>query len=80
MKKILLVMASAAILAVPFAGPAAADDAAVCEVGVYIHKYPGVGWIWVETGQYEPYQNCTSEPPIVITRDPICLQKPPICV
>ena len=80
MKKILMVMASAAILAVPFAGPAAADDAAVCETGVIIHKYPGVGVIWVETGQYEPYTNCFEEPIIVIHRDPICLTKPSICV
>ena len=80
MKKILMVMASAVILAVPFAGPAAADTDAICEVGVYVHEYPSYGWIYVETGTYEPYQNCTSEPPIVISRDPICTHRPEICV
>ena len=80
MKKMLLTMASAAMLVMPFAGPAAASETEVCEVGVIVHEGPSWGLIYVETGRYEPYQNCTSEPPIVIHRDPICLQKPPVCV
>lgn len=79
MKKMLLLMASAAILAIPFAGPAAAD-AQFCEVGVIVHEQPGVGTdpIHVQTGKYEPYTDCDEDPPIVY--DPICLNKPPICI
>lgn len=82
MKKMLLLMVSAAILVLPFAGPAAADDTQTCEVGVEVIEQPGVDPNpkdpSVETGTYRPYTNCLEEPPIV--RDPICLNKPPVCI
>jgi hypothetical protein len=83
MKKILLLVASAAMLAVPFTGPAAADDAqAWCETGVIVHEKPGVSTnpIFVETGKYEPYTTCVQDPPIVIHPVGICTHKPEICV
>ena len=80
MKKMLMVVASAAMLVVPFAGPAAADDAEVCEAGVHVHEDPSVGLIYVETGQYEPYQTCVADPFVIIDHAPICLTKPSVCV
>ncbi|MDQ3953411.1 MAG: hypothetical protein M3279_10695 [Actinomycetota bacterium] len=81
MKKMLLLMASAAILAIPFAGPAAAD-AQFCEVGVIVHEQPSVDpnptHPKVVIGEYQPYTDCHEDPPI--WTDPICLQKPPVCV
>lgn len=84
MKKMLMVMASAAMLVVPFAGPAAADDSQICEVSVIVHEQPSVDpnpqRPKVETGEYEPYTDCDTDPPIIIHREPICTHKPEICV
>jgi hypothetical protein len=66
----------------PMAGSALADDAAICETGVIVHEGPSYGTnpIYVETGKYEPYTTCLQDPPIIISHEPICLQKPPVCV
>ncbi len=82
MKKMLLLAASAAMLAMPLAGPAAAAEPEFCEVTVYINEYPGVSTnpISVNTGDYDVYTDCWQDPPITIHPIGICTYKPPICI
>jgi hypothetical protein len=82
MKKMFLMAASAAMIAIPLAGPAAADEAAICETGVIVHEGPSYGTnpVYVETGKYEPYTTCLQDPPIVVSPLGICTVKPKICV
>lgn len=78
MKKMLLLTTSAAMLAMPLAGPALAGE--VCETGVIVHEDPKVSTnpIFVETGEYEPYSDCLRDlaigPFVCTTTDPeICV-------
>ncbi len=82
MKKLLLTAVSAALVAMPLTGPAAASESELCETGVIVHEGPswGTNPIYVETGQYQPYTNCLQEPPIVIDPLGICTYRPRICV
>ena len=61
MKKLLAAALAAGALAPLAVGVHAGTSQALCQVGVYIVKQPGVGTgnpVYVETGEYRPYTDC----------------------